>query len=81
MNRYLKLVNFEFIRFLKLYLVLIGLTILSQVIGVIVEAQLYVNRANELIYKEFMPKSEFIESYGPMSFLILLRQRGLWDPL
>ena len=34
MNRYLKLVNFEFNRFLKLYLVLIGITILSQIIGV-----------------------------------------------
>ena len=28
MNRYLKLVNFELNRFLKLYLVLIGITIL-----------------------------------------------------
>ena len=39
MNRYLKLVNFEFNRFLKLYLVLIGITILLQMIGVIVESR------------------------------------------
>ena len=36
MNRYLKLVNFEFNRFLKLYLVLIGATILLQIVGVFV---------------------------------------------
>ena len=33
MKRYLKLVNFEFNRFLKLYLVLIGITILSKSLG------------------------------------------------
>ena len=56
MNRYLKLVNFEFNRFLKLYLVLIGITILSQIIGVIVESRVYLNRANEVIYKDLVPK-------------------------
>ncbi|BAQ09140.1 hypothetical protein OXB_0668 [Bacillus sp. OxB-1] len=81
MNRYLKLINFEFIRFLKLYLVLIGLTILTQVTGVIVEAQLYVNRANEMIYKEFMPKSEFIESYGPMSFFNITQTAWFMGPI
>lgn len=68
MNHFLKLVNFEFNRFFKLYLVLIGITIVSQIIGVIVESGLYLNRANQLIYKELMPKSEFIEQYGAFSF-------------
>lgn len=76
MNRYLKLVNFEYARFFKLYLVLIGITIVSQVSGVIVESRLYLNRANELIYKELMPKGEFIESYGTISFLNI--SQTLW---
>ncbi|NYF26092.1 hypothetical protein [Sporosarcina sp. JAI121] len=76
MKRYLKLVNFEFNRFFKLYIVLIGITILSQIIGVIVESRAYLNRANELIYKELMLKSEFIEQYGTMSFATI--SRSLW---
>ena len=68
MKRYLKLVNFEFNRFLKLYLVLLGITILSQIIGVIVESRSYLNRANEIMYKDLIPKNEFLENYGTMSF-------------
>ena len=68
MSRYLKLVNFEFNRFLKLYLVLIGATILLQIVGVFVSSQNYLNRANELMYKELMPKETFIEQYGTLSF-------------
>lgn len=68
MIRYLKLVNFEFNRFLKLYLVLIGATIILQIVGVIRSSQIYLARANDLIYKEFLPKETFIEQYGTISF-------------
>jgi len=68
MSRFLKLVNFEVNRFWKLYMVLMGVTILSQLTGVIVVTRSYVNQANKLIYKELMPKSEFIEQYGTLSF-------------
>ena len=68
MSRFLKLVNFEFNRFLKLYMVLIGVTILSQLIGVIVVSRSYVNLANKSIYEELMQKSEFIEQNGTLSF-------------
>ena len=68
MNRYLKFVNFELSRFFKIYLVLIGITILFQIIAVITESKTYLNRANDLIYKELMPKAQFIEQYGTFSF-------------
>ncbi|WP_449538009.1 hypothetical protein [Ferdinandcohnia sp. Marseille-Q9671] len=68
MNRYLKLVNFEFARFFKLYLVLIGITILFQVVGAFFEARRYVARANRAIYEDLMSKTDFIASYGKMSF-------------
>ena len=68
MSRYLKLVNFEFNRFWKLYIILMGITILSQLIGVIVEARTYVNQANKMIYEELMPMSKFIEQNGTLSF-------------
>lgn len=81
MNRYLKLVNFEFNRFWKLYIVLLGVTILSQIIGVIVESQYYVNRANNLIYKELMPKSQFIEQFGTMSFFNISQTIWFMGPI
>ncbi len=68
MNRYLKLVNFEFTRFLKLFLVLTGITLLIQLIGVIFESRKYIGRANKVIYEELLSKSDFITQYGKISF-------------
>lgn len=68
MNRFLKLVNFEFSRFLKLYLILFGITVLVQIVGVIVEARRYVGKANKAIYEDLLSKSDFISQYGTMSF-------------
>jgi hypothetical protein len=81
MNRYLKLVNFEFNRFWKLYLVLMGVTILSQIIGVMVESQNYLNQANNLIYKELMPKSQFIGQHGTMSFFNISQTIWFMGPI
>lgn len=81
MKRYLKLVDFEFNRFFKLYVVLLGITILSQIIGVIVESRNYLNYANELIYKELVPKNEFLEQYGPMSFLNISQSAWFLGPI
>lgn len=81
MSRFLKLVNFEFNRFWKLYMVLIGITILSQIIGVIVESRAYVNRANRSIYEELMPKSEFIEQNGTLSFFNISQTLWFLGPL
>ncbi len=68
MNRYLKLVNFEFSRFFKLFLVLIGVTAFIQMAGVIFESRRYVGRANKAIYEELLSQSDFIAQYGKMSF-------------
>ena len=81
MKRYLKLVNFEVNRFAKLYVVLMGITILSQIIGIIFESRIFVNRADRLIYKELMPKSEFIEQYGTLSFYNFAQTAWFLGPL
>ncbi|MFD2044255.1 hypothetical protein ACFSTA_10210 [Ornithinibacillus salinisoli] len=81
MNRYLKLVNFELNRFMKIYLVLIGVTIVSQIIGVIVRANQYLSRANELIYEELMPKEAFLEQYGRMSFELVVQTLWFSGPI
>ena len=68
MKSYLKLVNFEMSRFFKLYLILIGLTIVSQLIGSVVVSKGYMNNANEVIYENQLPMSQYIDQYGEFSF-------------
>ncbi|SEQ73591.1 hypothetical protein SAMN05216232_3193 [Virgibacillus subterraneus] len=81
MNRYLKLVNFELGRFIKVYLVLIVITIIVQVTGIIVKANEYLAQADKAIYEDLMPQSQFIEQYGQMSFLNFARSLWFMGPI
>ncbi|WP_067726482.1 hypothetical protein [Oceanobacillus damuensis] len=81
MNRYFKLVNFEFNRFLKIYLVLIGITIISQIIGVIVKSNQYLNMANDQIQGGSMSSSEFINQYGPISLYEIIQTLWFLGPI
>ncbi|WP_077324264.1 hypothetical protein [Virgibacillus siamensis] len=81
MNRFVKLVNFELGRFMKIYLVLIGITIIAQVAGVFVTANAYMSRANQVIYEELVPKSQFLEQYGMMSFTDYARSIWFLGPV
>lgn len=67
MKNYLKLVNFEFNRCIKLYSVLIGLTIVSQIIAVFVESRQYLNMVNQEIYQNKIPQETFLSETGEMS--------------
>ena len=69
MKRFLKLVHFEFNRFFNVYLVLIGITILAQIIGAVAKSKQYMNQTNEMLYAEGLSKSEYLEQYGTMSFM------------
>lgn len=69
MKNYLKLLNFEFNRSAKLFAILLGITLVIQVIGVIVLSNKYLNMANEKMYEEFMSKADFLSNFGQMSFL------------
>lgn len=68
MSNYFKLVNFEFNRFLKIYLVLIGITIVSQMVGVIVTSKKYLNQANDMMREEGMSLASYLDMFGEMSF-------------
>ncbi|MBP2079295.1 hypothetical protein [Oceanobacillus polygoni] len=68
MNRYLKLVNFELGRFMKIYIALIGITIVSQLAAVIISSKSYLNNANQAIHVDRMTIEAFVEQYGKMSF-------------
>lgn len=76
MNRYLKLVHFELGRFMKIYLVLIAITIVSQIAGVIVKSRSYLSDANEAIYEDLIPMEQFLEQTGPMSMIQI--NQSIW---
>ncbi|MEC5424548.1 hypothetical protein QGM71_13690 [Virgibacillus sp. C22-A2] len=78
---YLKLVNFELGRFIKIYFVLIGITVVSQITGVIVIANRYLKEANIAIYEDLMPQAQFLEMYGPMSFSNITRTSWFMGPI
>ncbi|MBR7797538.1 hypothetical protein GT022_16005 [Agaribacter marinus] len=81
MKSYLKLTSFELSRFFKLYLVLIAITIISQIIGVIVYSNRYLNEMNKVIYEEQMPKAEFLEVYGRSSLFDLTQTLWFLGPI
>jgi hypothetical protein len=81
MKNYLKLVNFEFNRVAKLFAVLLGITLVAQVIGVIVQSRNYLNMANEKIYEELMPKAQFLAEFGQISFLQIVRSAWFMGPI
>ncbi|WP_407268466.1 hypothetical protein [Radiobacillus sp. PE A8.2] len=76
MKNYLKLVNFEVNRVVKLFVVLLGITFVVQIAGVILQARKYLNAANQQIYQEMVTQAEFIEMTGQLSFLHV--GRSLW---
>ncbi|WP_407370915.1 hypothetical protein [Carnobacterium sp.] len=76
MKNYLKLVNFEFNRCVKLYFSLIGLTIVSQLIAVFIESRNYINQLNEAVYQNKMPKAQFLSETGEMSMFWVIN--NIW---
>jgi hypothetical protein len=81
MKNYAKLANFEFNRVAKLFAVLLGITFIAQIVGVIILSNNYLNMANEKMYKEMIPKAEFLETFGQMSFLQFVRSVWFMGPI
>ena len=81
MKKYLKLVDFEFNRCVKLYAVLIGLTIVSQLIAVFVESRTYINLLNEALYQNKIPKAQFLSETGEMSMFEVVNSVWFYLPI
>ncbi|GAB4075126.1 hypothetical protein GCM10028778_26290 [Barrientosiimonas marina] len=69
MKRFVKLLNFELSRFMKIYLVLAAFTAIVQITGVIVKAKQYLGKANEAMTTEGLSQAQFLDRNPPMSFL------------
>src|SRR5690625_1149532 len=81
MKNYLKLVNFEFNRFFKIYAALIVITVISQITGIIVNLKSYLNQANDMIYNYGLSQATYIEQYGTMSFYRITQTIWVMGPI
>ncbi|MFC4024806.1 hypothetical protein ACFOUV_13465 [Oceanobacillus longus] len=81
MKSYFKLVNFELGRFMKVYLVLIGITIISQIAGVIVKSRSYLAEANQAINIDSIPKEQFLQQSGQMSMVPITQSLWFMGPI
>ncbi|GGI16235.1 hypothetical protein [Gottfriedia solisilvae] len=69
MNRFIKLVNFEINRFIKLYIGLLVLTAISQFVSIFIAKSDYLNRAEQAKYASSSKAlEEFISVNGTISF-------------
>lgn len=75
MMRYLKLTNFELNRFFKIYVVLIGITLITQLIGVVFISNNYIGDIEELI-SAGNTIEQAIKDWGIFSFSAI--SRSLW---
>ncbi len=81
MMNYVKLVNFEFNRVAKLFAVLLGITLVLQMIGVVVESRRYLSMANDQMYEQMLTSAQFLASYGQMSFIQVVRSTWFMGPI
>ncbi|MBA9024805.1 MULTISPECIES: hypothetical protein [Bacillaceae] len=68
MKSYIKLVNFEINRFIKIYLTLLIITLLSQFIGVIVIAKSKMDQAHEVMGEQNLSEQAYLHDYGGFTF-------------
>lgn len=69
MKSYLKLVNFELGRFIKIYLVLAGITIVSQIVGTILISNDFMGKLDDAIYLDGLTTEQFLEQSGRLSLM------------
>ncbi|MDQ0878295.1 hypothetical protein QFZ77_006954 [Paenibacillus sp. V4I3] len=67
MNRYGKLLNWEIVRFSKFYGALLVITLFSQFFGIWLEANSYMNRAEEMMDRNSISAVQYAAQYGKTS--------------
>lgn len=78
MKNYLKLTNFEFSRFSKLYGSLILFTLLSQLIAVFITARNYMSDVQTLLYEDQLTESVVLGQMGPLSMAYVVTRMPLF---
>ncbi|SEL01346.1 hypothetical protein SAMN04488700_0517 [Carnobacterium iners] len=69
MKNYLKLVYFELNRFIKIYMALIVVTVISQFTGVFLQSRNYVATVSQTLQQESLSIKDYFASYPPLTFI------------
>src|SRR5690625_2732708 len=81
MNTYGKLVYFDFNRFLKLYIVLFVVTLVTQIAGVVITSNQYVSVAKKKMHEGVMSQATFVEEYEAMSMYQITENPWFMGPI
>ncbi|CAH0344328.1 hypothetical protein [Bacillus sp. CECT 9360] len=81
MNKYFKLVNFELNRFIKIYISLLAITIISQFLGVVIKSRSYLTEAKNSMSDQSMTQTEFVEQYGKFDFSQIMNSFWFLGPI
>jgi hypothetical protein len=81
MNRYLKLVNFEFNRIAKVFWVLLAIVLVSQIAGVLRYTTSYIRMADREINEQMLSHTQFIQENGLMSFTYIMSSLWFFAPV
>jgi hypothetical protein len=77
MNRYLKLVHYEFTRIRWMYISLFVVTLLSQFGGLFIHTRSTMNRINNIMVRESLSDTAFVQKYGKVGFYDFI-QNNIW---
>lgn len=69
MKNYLKLVHFELNRFIKIYIALIGVTIISQFTGIFLQSRSHVAFVSQTLQEESLSIKQFFTNYSPFTMV------------
>ena len=69
MKNYLKLVHFELNRFIKIYVTLIGVTIISQFTGIFLQSRNHAAFVNQTLQEESLSIKQFFINYSPFTMV------------
>lgn len=81
MKNYLKLVHFEFNRFFKIYISLIGITMIVQLLGSYVVPKKYLDHAQEMMVNQSLTASQYVEQWGGISMFDLTQSVWFMGPI
>src|SRR5690625_2835200 len=81
MKNFLKLLNLELNRFMKLYTVLLITITVIQIVGTIILARSYIMRANNAVLQGGMTQHEFVEMYSTFSMMNVVHSLWFMGPI
>ena len=67
MNNYIKLVNFEVRRFLKIFIFLVSAVVITQIIGAIISSNAFLDEVKMSMRQQNLTESEYIHQYSGYS--------------